>query len=200
MLAQHLTVVVIDACQECTPLAARSAIVHEEMRTVFVRWFRAATGPMVVWHDMAQGDAVFDHQIGGELRGAIERGVAIAASMLAHFNADAVTIARAIEIGVFALFIGGHVLQGDSVIDGEMPDQIANAIAAAAFGCAQSAIFERLRMLPGIGAPVLRAVNGDEARLHRAVHLTAMSTARHHVLAQVDTAHDASHARSACSA
>lgn len=90
---------------------------------------------------MSQGDAVLNHQVGGEPRGAIHRGVEIAAALLAHFDADAVAIAWTIEVGVFTLLIGGHVLQGHAVIHREMPDQIADAIAAPAFGCAQGTVF-----------------------------------------------------------
>jgi hypothetical protein len=96
---------------------------------------------MVVRHDIAQRDAVFDHQIGRQSSRAIHNCIQIATALLAHFNADAVSIPRTVKVCVFTLLIGRHVLHGYFVIDGEMPDQIADPIAASAFWRAQGSVF-----------------------------------------------------------
>jgi hypothetical protein len=95
-------------------------------------------------HNVAQGNAVFDHEVRGEARCAVHGGVEIATALLAHFDADAVAVPWTIKVCVFALLIGRHVLYCYFVIYGEMPDQVADPITAAAFWCAQGSIFQRL--------------------------------------------------------
>ncbi len=117
-------------------------------------------------HNIAEGDIVLDHKVGRESCGAVHGGAEVAAALFTHFDADAVTVTGAIKVGVFSLLVGRHVLDGDAVINSEVPDQIADAIAAAAFRRAQGTVFESLRMFPCVRRPILCAVNGNVARRH----------------------------------
>lgn len=103
--------------------------------------------------------------------------------MLAHFDSNAVAVPWAVEVGVFALLVGGHVLEGDFVIHGVVPDEVADAVAALAFGGAEGAAFECERVFPCIGTVILCAVDGDVARGHGAEYSSAVGAFWHEILA-----------------
>ncbi len=89
---------------------------------------------MVMRHYGAKRNVMFDHQVRGEASSAINGGGAITTAMFTHLDADAVAISWAIVVGMFALFIGWHVLHGDFIIHGVVPDKVADAVAAFALG------------------------------------------------------------------
>ncbi len=98
---------------------------------------------MIMRHYVFERDAVFFHQHSRELCRPLQRRRAAGTTVLAHFDADRVSVARAIEVRVFALLRGWQVLDGDLVIYCEMPDQIADAITAATLRCTQGTAFQR---------------------------------------------------------
>ncbi len=146
------------------------------MGAVFVGWAGTAAGPVVVGDDIAEGDAVFVHEEGGEFGGAFDGGGAVIAAVFAHFDADAVVVAGAVEVGVFALFACGEVLDGAVVLDGEVPCEEADAVAAGAFFGAEFAVGEGAGVVEGVAGVVLGGVDGDVARGHGPVDSAAVGT------------------------
>ena len=128
LVSQH-PAVVLDPAEEGAPLRPGPAVVHQKMRAIFVRRVFAAARPMVVRDDIAQRDAVALHDDGGEFGRALNGGPQVAAAILAHFDADRQAVSRAVEIRVFALLVGRHVLDRLMVVHGEMPDQVTYAVA-----------------------------------------------------------------------
>ena len=60
---------------------------------------------MLVWDDAGQRDVMLMHEVGDEFGGAVGRRAAGASGVLTHFDADRVTIARAIIVGMLSLFV-----------------------------------------------------------------------------------------------
>ncbi len=144
------------------------------MGAVFVGGAGAAAGPVVVGDDIAEGDAVFVHEEGGEFGGAFDGGGAVIAAVFAHFDADAVVVAGAVEVGVFALFACGEVLDGAVVLDGEVPCEEADAVAAGAFLGAEFAVGESAGVVEGVAGVVLGGVDGDVAGGHGPMEFAAV--------------------------
>lgn len=136
-------------------------------------------------HNILQRNVVFLHQYGSELRGALDGSISIIATIFAHFDADRKSISGTRKIGVFALLVGGHVLDRHAILYGEMPDEIANSVSVAGFGGAQRTIFQRQRMLCGPCGEILGAMNGNVARLHWAVDLPPVSPPSYHIRFQI---------------
>ena len=136
------------------------------MGAVFVGGAGTAARPVVGGDDIAEGDAVFVHEEGGEFGGAFDGGGAVIAAVFAHFDADAVVVAGAVEVCVFALFAGGEVLDGAVVLDGEVPCEEAYAVAAGAFTGAEFTVRESAGVVEGVAGVVLGGVDGDVARGH----------------------------------
>ena len=143
-------VVSSDAAEERSPFAAWAAVFEEEVGAVFVGGAGTAAGPVVVGDDIAEGDAVFVHEEGGEFGGAFDGGGAVIAAVFAHFDADAVVVAGSVEVCVFALFAGGEVLDGAVFLDGEVPCEEADAVAAGAFTGAEFAVGEGAGVVEGV--------------------------------------------------
>ena len=126
--------------------------------------------------DIAEGDAVFVHEEGGEFGGAFDGGGAVIAAVFAHFDADAVVVTWSVEVGVFALFAGGEVLNGAVFLDGEVPCEEADAVAAGAFTGAEFSVRESAGVVEGVAGVVLGGVDGDVARGHGPVVSAAVGT------------------------
>lgn len=104
--------------------------------------FKPATWPVIVCDHSAGGQIVFVHEIGCQLRGAINRAWKIVAAMLTHFDAYAVIVSWTVKIGVLTLFVGGKMLDGHIVLGGEVPSEKARAVAADTFGGTKRAASE----------------------------------------------------------
>ena len=65
---------------------------------------------------------MFLHEVGREFSCAIERPFPAIAAMFAHFDADAILVSWTIVIGMVALLRGRHVLNGNTVLYREMPN------------------------------------------------------------------------------
>lgn len=158
-------VVEVDAVLKPAPGAAWAAAIHEEVGAVFMRVFDggADAGPVVVGDDVAEGD-VGAHEVGGEAGGFINGEADVVAAMLTHFD-DAVVVPRAVEVGVLALLTAGEVLDPDIVLDGEVPGEEADTVAADTLGGAEGTALQGEGVVVGITAVVLGAVDGDVARL-----------------------------------
>lgn len=179
--AAEALVVVVDAALEPPPFGSWSAVVHEEVWAVFVGGVAATAGPVVVWDDVAEWDIVPAHEDGGEFGGTFDGGAAVVAAVLAHFDANRGAVAGAVEVGLLALFGDGHVLDGDFVVGGEMPDEVADAVSAGAFWCAEGSAFEGEGVPFGICGVVLGAVDGDVAWGHGADDASAVGALLDHV-------------------
>ena len=105
--------------------------------------------------------------------------------MLTHFDTDREPVSRAMEIRMLALLADRHVLDRLAVVDGEVPDKIADSIAGFGLWRSQRATLEGDGMTLGIGMIILRAVYGDVSRSHRPDDLSSVSPLRHHVGPQV---------------
>ena len=103
------------------PLPAGTTVCHEEMWAVLVRRMFAPASPMIVGHHIVQRYAVFLHQVSGEFCRTIEGPFPIVAAMLAHLYPNAVLVSRAVVIGMVGLLVRRHVLDGDIVLNGEVP-------------------------------------------------------------------------------
>src|SRR5687768_12879352 len=101
------------------------------------------------------------HQKGGELRRLVDRAREVVATMLTHLDADAVIIARSIEVSMFALLIRRQVLDGQIVLNREVPGEKADAIPAFALCRAQCTALQRQRVIVGSASRILRGVNRD---------------------------------------
>ncbi len=100
---------------------------------------------------------MFFHQVCREFGCAIKSSGLAIATMLAHFDADAILVSWSIVISMVALLGGRHVLNGDTVLNGEMPND-----------ATQGPIVKGPGMSIGITRVVLGAVDGDVARSHGA--------------------------------
>lgn len=120
---------IIHPPKEPAPLLAGLAVIEQKVRAIFVGRIPAFPRPMVMRHDMTQGNALFLHQDRREFRSPLDRRPSATAAVLAHFDADRETVSRAMEIRMLALLADRHVLDRLAVIDGEMPNEITNAIA-----------------------------------------------------------------------
>ena len=65
---------------------------------------------------------MFFHQVCREFGCAIKSSGLAIATMLAHFDADAILVSWSIVISMVALLGGRHVLNGNTVLNGEMPN------------------------------------------------------------------------------
>ena len=61
------------------------------------------------------------HQVSGEFCRAIEGPFPVVTAMLAHLDPDAVLVSWAVVIGMVGLLVRRHVLDGDIVLNGEVP-------------------------------------------------------------------------------
>ena len=183
-------VVELDAAEEPAPAGAWAAIFHEEVGAVFVGGASAGTGPVVMGDDVAEGDLVDVGDVGGEAGGFVDGEGEVVAFVLTHFDADGVVVAGAVEVGVFALFAAGEVLDGDVVLDGEVPGEVADAVAAFASGGAEGAAFEGEGVVVGVAGVVLGAVDGDVAGLHGPEPGAADGAGADEVGAEVDLAEE----------
>ena len=153
----------VHTIEEPLPSTTRPATVHEEMRAILVRIFDvgADARPVIMRHHVVQRNSISVHEIGGETCGLVDRHPDIVAAMLTHFDADAVVVPRPIKIRVLTLLAAGQVLDGDICLNGEMPSEIADAIAAFTLRGTQGTAFQSKGMIVGISRVVLRAVNGN---------------------------------------
>lgn len=100
---------------------------------------------------------MLDHEVGRQLGSAVHGGGLATTRMFAHFNADAVLIARSIVVGMIPLLAGGQVLHCLTIIGRVVPGN-----------APKFAISQGEGMAIGISPrrPVLGAVDGDVARGH----------------------------------
>ena len=176
---------IVHSTKEPAPLLARLAIIEQEVRAILVGWIPSLPRPVVMRHDMTQGDALPLHQDRREFRSPLDRRPSTTAAVLAHFDANRETVSRTMEIRMLTLLADRHVLDRLAVIDGEMPNEITNAVAGFRLRRSQCATLERDRVLIGIRTVVLRAVNRNVARPHRPHDLASMTATRDHVGAKV---------------
>ena len=179
---------IIHPPKEPAPLFAGLAVIEQKVRAVLVGRMLALPWPMVMRHDMTQGDALLLHQDRCELRCPLKGHPTVAAAVLAHFDADREAVSRAMEIRMLTLLADRHVLDRLAIIDGEVPNEITNAVAVFGLWRSQRSTLERDRMLIGIRAVILRAVNRDVPRPHRPHDFAAMAAARDHVGAKIHLA------------
>ena len=102
LLAFHLIVVEIYAFKVVVPRGAGLAVVEEEVRTVLVRRSVLMARPVVMWDDILERNIVGVHESCGKARGAVDGLSTVVSSVFAHFDADGVEIAGAVEVGVLA--------------------------------------------------------------------------------------------------
>lgn len=170
----------IDSTQEPLPRCSWSSSVHEKVGAVFVGIFdiRADAWPVIVRHYVIQRDAVGIHEIGCEPGRLINGECNVIASVLAHLDADAVVISRAVKVSMLTLFTAGQVLDGHIGLHGKVPGEEPDAIASGALGGAQGSSLEGQRVIVGVTTVVLGAVDGDVAGRHGPVFVAADFTRR----------------------
>ena len=80
------------------------------------------------------------------------------------------------------------MLHGTVLVDGVMPDKVANAVISTQLASTKLTVFKSLRMSQSIGTTgkILRAVNGDIARLHATMIFSSMPSLGYQVLLDVD--------------
>ena len=122
-------IMIIHPAKEPAPLLAGLAVIEQKVRAVLVGRISAFPWPVVMRHDMTQRNPLLLHQDRREFCGPLDRRPSAAAAVLAHFDADRETVSRAMEIRMLALLADRHVLDRLVVVDGEMPNEITNAVA-----------------------------------------------------------------------
>lgn len=182
---------IIHVAEKPTPLGSRTSVLEQEMRAIFVRGIATTAWPMVVRNDVFKRNSVFFHHHRRQFSRAVESGAAVVATVLAHFNPNGQAVTRAAKIRVFALLVGGHVLNGDFLVHGKMPDKVSNPIAGPGFWRAKRPFFQGQSMARGIGAVVLRAVDCDVARRHRAHNFAPVRAFLDHVISQIHLTQEA---------
>ena len=84
------------------------AIIHQEMRTVFVAEINTITAhsaPVLMWHDSGNRNIVFFHQVSSQPSGSVKRLLSRIAFVFTHFNTDRMLIAWSIVIGMLTLLV-----------------------------------------------------------------------------------------------
>ena len=141
--------------------------------------------PVVVRHHVIDGDAILTSQPGDEPRctgdcGRLLSGVA----EFTNLDPDAALIAGAVVIGVLALNVEREVLNRRSVVDGEMPGEVAGSVPATA--SAESAGGHPTRMLQRRGPTIRGAMDGDVMRAQRKFDPPSESLCGHRYLLKID--------------
>lgn len=170
--------------EEPLPLGTRMSVIQQEVRAVFVGLAQALACPVVVRDNLTQWDVVFIHQVSCELGGALDGRRPTVPPVFTHLNTDRVTVAGAIEVGVFTLFVCGKVLDGSVLIRRVVPDEVADTITPFAFVGTEFTVFKSHGVAQGIGTAgiVLRAVDGDVSGLHWPPILPCVGTAPYKIL------------------
>jgi hypothetical protein len=189
----ELAIVVVHAALEPAPFRAGAAVFQQEVRAILVGRGLATARPMVVRDNILEGNVVLLHEDGGEHGGVLDGAGAVVALVLTHLDADGLAISRTMEVRMLALLGGGHVLDCDVVVDGEMPDEESNAVSISRFRGAEGAVLQGGGMALGPGGVVLRAVDGDVARGHGPDDLAADGALADHVHLEVDGAQHGRH-------
>lgn len=112
-------------------------------------------GPVVVRHDVTQGDVVAHHQQRRQLGRLVVDDDRVVRGAFTHFNGYGVLVSRSGMVRMVAGFRSGDVLVGSELVHSEVPVQAAGLAAVQVTGVGIGVSF-------GVGG----AVDGDEAGSH----------------------------------
>ena len=141
-------VVIIHAGNEPAPFVPGAPISHQRGGAILA-------GPVVVRHDVTQGDVVAHHQQRRQLGRLVVDDDRVVRGAFTHFNGYGVLVSRSGMVRMVAGFRSGDVLVGAELVHSEVPVQAAGLAAVQVTGVGIGVSF-------GVGG----AVDGDEAGAH----------------------------------
>ena len=127
---------------------------------------------MHVGDNMIEGNIIFTHQFGCELRGAVNGAVDVVAAVYTHFDPDGGSISLSFVIGMLSGFVSGEGLVNGMIVHSEMPGEKSSAIMTASESLVHGECV--IRGVGGTGLIVGR-MNGDKCRPHRPMQGTSAS-------------------------
>lgn len=141
--------------------------------------------PVHVWDNMVDGDIIFAHELGGELRGAVDGDVNIVAPVYTHFDADGGLVSFAFIVGMLSCFVSRQGLINGMIVHCKMPGEKSSAIVTGS-----QALVHGHRMVQCVGATrgIVRRMNRDVCRAHRPMQGTAAVPWRDDALSNVQLA------------
>ncbi len=146
------------------------------MRAGLVERSGANPRPIVMGDDVAERNVMLLHEEGGQFGGALHGLGDAVAIVFTHFNSDGVIVSLAIKVGMFALFSGGNVLDGNVILHGEMPSKETNAVSAGPLMGPQCSSVQGPGVGVGITRFVFRGVNRDIRWIHGTIKSSPIFT------------------------
>ena len=125
---------------------------------------------MHVRDNVIERNIILTHQAGCELRGAVDGGVKIVATVHTHFDPDGGPVSFAFVIGMLSGFVSREGLVNGMIVHGKMPSEKSSAIMTTSEALVHS---ERVVQCIGATGPVVGRMNSDKCRPHRPMQGTS---------------------------
>src|SRR5215472_3019947 len=163
-----------DFVQECTPFWTKTTAIEQDSRALFEAQIAAVTvtdhAPVHVRDNMIERDIILTHQLGCELRGAIDGAAKIVAPVYTHFDPDGGPVSLAFVIGMLSGFVSGEGLVNRMIVHSEMPGEKPSAIVT---GPEPLVHGERVMQCVSATGRIVGRMNSDKCRSHRPMQGTS---------------------------
>ena len=96
-----------DTAKEPVPRRAWASAIQQEMRAGLVLWIHANATPVIMRHDITDGNMMLIHEERSKLSRVLNGAWKVVSMMLTHLDTDTEVVTRTIEVRMLALLICG---------------------------------------------------------------------------------------------